>query len=434
MSGGARLASAAILVFSGGTVLAGNSPVARAGTLRVPADQPTIASALSSSASGDTVLVAPGTYAENLVLPSGVILRAEGAPASVVIDGGGTAPVVTCTSPARGTRLEGLLLQNGGGALELGIRLGGGVMVRGGEIDLAQMTIAGSHADYGGGLFAEGTIVHWQDGALRSNAASTGGGFFANGGELYLSSVEMAENRASVGAAGYALSAAPLALVSCWLHDNVALSHAGGIYLSGSGMALNECRLSGNRAGGDGAGLYLFQGSTVTAGYTTFLDNRAAGRGGAFYATCEGPAGIGCASLALFHDDVLANQGTASGAGAVAGAAKVTVEASVVAGNQGGLVCLDARASLDVRCTAAFGNAGPSAAGDCPVAFADTFAVDPHLCDLAGGDLHRCANSPLLSPPVCGEPFLGAWGPGCGSCGPTPSRPVTWGRLRASYR
>src|SRR5687768_16244262 len=37
-----------------------------AATIHVPADQPTIQAAIDASASGDTVLVAPGTYYEDI--------------------------------------------------------------------------------------------------------------------------------------------------------------------------------------------------------------------------------------------------------------------------------------------------------------------------------------------------------------------------------
>jgi parallel beta helix pectate lyase-like protein len=52
-------------------LLVGTAAVARAATIIVPADQPTIAAALAVAAPGDTVLVQPGTYAESVHVVAG---------------------------------------------------------------------------------------------------------------------------------------------------------------------------------------------------------------------------------------------------------------------------------------------------------------------------------------------------------------------------
>ncbi|MGE5303950.1 MAG: hypothetical protein ACM3TN_11595, partial [Alphaproteobacteria bacterium] len=41
-------------------------PSVQAATIHVPADQPTIQAAINSAVNSDTVLVAPGTYVENI--------------------------------------------------------------------------------------------------------------------------------------------------------------------------------------------------------------------------------------------------------------------------------------------------------------------------------------------------------------------------------
>lgn len=89
-----------------------------AATLNVPGTFPTIQAGLNAAASGDIVLVAPGTYFENLIWPvtNNVKLRGASGSANTIIDGGGTGRVVdmnTATVYSSITALEGFTIQNG---------------------------------------------------------------------------------------------------------------------------------------------------------------------------------------------------------------------------------------------------------------------------------------------------------------------------------
>ncbi|MFH1278032.1 MAG: hypothetical protein ABIK65_06615 [Candidatus Eisenbacteria bacterium] len=89
---------------------------AAAGVIRVPDDQPTIAAGLAAAGAGDTVLVAPGVYQENLLWPStgGIRLIGEGGPAETIVDGRGLGSVIEIAGGADSTTLiKGLTLQNG---------------------------------------------------------------------------------------------------------------------------------------------------------------------------------------------------------------------------------------------------------------------------------------------------------------------------------
>lgn len=70
----------------------------------------TISNGLALAASGDTVLVAPGRYAEHVVLGSGETLRSSNGPAVTVIEPGTADTVVTC---AEGARLDGFTVRGG---------------------------------------------------------------------------------------------------------------------------------------------------------------------------------------------------------------------------------------------------------------------------------------------------------------------------------
>ena len=65
-----------------------------AAVIVVPDDQPTIQAGIDAASDGDTVLIAPGFYAENLLIDGkSVALQGMGAAEATVIDGGGVEPL-----------------------------------------------------------------------------------------------------------------------------------------------------------------------------------------------------------------------------------------------------------------------------------------------------------------------------------------------------
>src|SRR5262245_27769659 len=83
--------------------------------IRVPSDQPTIQAAINVATNGDTVLVAPGTYRENINFGGKAItVTSESGPRDTIIDGGNVDSVVIFTSgEGRRSIINGFTLQNG---------------------------------------------------------------------------------------------------------------------------------------------------------------------------------------------------------------------------------------------------------------------------------------------------------------------------------
>ena len=75
-------------------------------------DRETIQGALSSAAAGDTVLVLPGSYLENLAMTSGVTLISRDGAETTVINGNGDI-CLTSVRCATGTRVTGFTFLNG---------------------------------------------------------------------------------------------------------------------------------------------------------------------------------------------------------------------------------------------------------------------------------------------------------------------------------
>ncbi len=152
------------------SALAATAP-AVASVFHVPAEYPSIQSALAAAAAGDTVLVACGTYYEHGLSPrESCLIRGEGGSADcVVIDAQEQGSCII--AQARYVRLEHLTLRNGysnyrGGGLDAGI-----------VPSLVDVVVENCFAAQdGGGVSASG--IAFQDLVLRNNRADRGGGLF----------------------------------------------------------------------------------------------------------------------------------------------------------------------------------------------------------------------------------------------------------------
>ena len=101
-------------------------------TINVPTNQPTIQAAINAANNGDTVLVAPGTYTENINFSGKAItVTSSGGPSVSIIDGGARGSVVTfATGETTSSTLSGFTIRNGQSNFNTpGFGSGGGILI-----------------------------------------------------------------------------------------------------------------------------------------------------------------------------------------------------------------------------------------------------------------------------------------------------------------
>ena len=285
-------------------------PIAAQTTHNVPASYATIQAAISASQNGDTVLVAPGTYAEHINFNGlAITVVSSGGAASTTIDGTNSGRVVTFnSSEGRTSVLDGFTITNGRSA------------------DGATGGVGGAPGEPGGGILCQDTSPTIQNCVITGNttgnghSGSTGGGCGGPGG----------------GIAILGLSSSPLIQGCTISHNTTGLGgHGGtgggeggfgaGIYSSGGfqGMSIglnapeiSNCTINNNVTGnggsggtgggfgGNGGGIYV-EGLQITAGHEPKITDcviqaNQTGTGGAGGTAAGGAgdgAGIFCGSI-----------------------------------------------------------------------------------------------------------------------------------------
>lgn len=163
----------------------------RAATINVPVDYATIQAAIDAANGGDTVLVAPGTYVENIDFKGKALtVESESGPAVTTINGSGSGSVVTFKSgEGPGSVIKGFTITNGAAsnASSRGAA-GGGILCDGASPTIISNVITGNRAENtgegggaGGGIaLTQGASAIIKQNTITENDATTdylGGGW-----------------------------------------------------------------------------------------------------------------------------------------------------------------------------------------------------------------------------------------------------------------
>lgn len=396
---------------------------AAAATLLVKADgtgdASTIQDAVNAANSGDTVLLAPGTYtgAGNRDVDfsgKAITISSQGGAAVTIIDCQGLGRGFVFTSGEKeNSVLSGVTIMNGSAANGGGVyahvakptiidnvivnntatEKGGGIYVYGAVSTptppvisgntITGNTVSGSASERGGGLWISSTAVIVEDNTISGNTAGEGGGLYLDGSNNNIARNNVfTDNTATALGGGLFVSGYTPSVADNTFLDNHAGSRGGGVFTDASNAVVERCLLVGNSAGVIGGGAYFREGNPTL-------------RNG----TVVGSTGSGAV---------------------VAYSANLTVEKTIIAFNPTSAMLCFTGSSVTVSCSDLFGNSSDAI---CGTDGGDNFSRDPMFCDAVAGDYHLLPTShatQTFSP--CGQ-LVGALEPCLASgAGDTPRR------------
>jgi predicted outer membrane repeat protein len=232
-------------------------------TLNVPGDYGTIQSAINAAQHGDTVLIADGTYPENILFndsSKAITVISQNGAGSTVIQGDGTGSVVTFAESNNST-LSGFTITNGSTPAN-----GGGVLCGSSSSPtIENCIITNNEAAIGGGGIhcAPSSSPLITDSIIQDNSV-TGANNESNGGGIHAATFSsptitnciIKNNTSNWNGGGLAINTADEpTIINCTFSNNTAAVNGGAISFQESAPIITNCTFSNNSAAGNGGAI-----------------------------------------------------------------------------------------------------------------------------------------------------------------------------------
>ncbi len=269
-------------------------------TIYVPDNYPTVQGAIDASISGDSVIVRPGVYYENIdFVGKTIVLQSELGPQVTTIDGSQSGSVVIFKSgESSSARIEGFTLTNGTGTVESSSSRGGAIFCTQWAAPAIRNNVISANTAYSGGgiscgfysspLIIENVIQdnsvpgEYSQGAglyvstnstptiesntITNNTApgtySTGGGISCHSSTADIFRNTISANTAASGGGVHCAYNAYINLERNLIERNTAVVNGGGIMTGYSSPRIAENRIAENSAI-DGGGIFCGYGSPI---------------------------------------------------------------------------------------------------------------------------------------------------------------------------